>query len=382
MNLVNISISKLASTIGEKERPSNTLEMKTGRKLKLKPKPYNIIIVKDGHNLESAKELSKQVIWVTNQAGEKYPGVTKRFDNQQTKRWIKRHSIPCAVKKELALILEKHNGEIPSYGSIRGLLALRTGRTPSIRACQKLCVSILRAEVTKAQRQYINQQVLICVESRPQQIHNVVEFLSAQPILHNLSKFVVRLYAKAALTRYHARLTSKMPLEDESRSTILTPKMVKDICAEILSTPHPELNGDTLATFFDEHGGYIGKTVRCNIEDEAYKRLSSSYRSKKTGRLTAPLLDASGHRLTEKNLKLYGFQAITLYQTDSIINMELIEHALQTSLQHYPLGKRLWSFPSSAGRRPLTYDQCRVYYSFCRDLPSLLETEILQVNHL
>jgi hypothetical protein len=149
-----------------------------------------------------------------------------------------------------------------------------------------------------------------------------------------------------------------------------------------LDKPFEELDGQTFQQFFHTTGGYIGKTIRTDIKDEAYKRLSSRYRSRMTGELTAPLLSATGERLSEDQLvKTYGFTAITLAECSNPVNLGMLEHALQTSLQHYPLGKRLWSSPSSAGRKPIgTHFACKLYYAYSRRLPSLISSRQLLVN--
>jgi len=92
------------------KRTGRTKQMKKNKQVKYsqkkkKDKKFKIVTIRDSTLLDEAKENSQAVIWITNSyKGIKFPGITKRYDNQATQDWILRNGVPSYEEEKERMI--------------------------------------------------------------------------------------------------------------------------------------------------------------------------------------------------------------------------------------------------------------------------------------
>mmetsp|Transcript_12057 Transcript_12057/g.17936 ORF Transcript_12057/g.17936 Transcript_12057/m.17936 type:complete len:302 (-) Transcript_12057:2013-2918(-) len=292
-----------------------------------------------------------------------------------------RNRLDKQVIKVIDEQLRLNQGEIPSYGPIRGIIYRLTRKSNSITTCQQYTIRLLRKRLMKKDRQYINAKV---EEYYPFVTEKeIVDKINQDDKLFHLPKIIIKTYITSTITRIKKRYqNNEVNLLNKSTEDIYSKEKVNQIVRKILQTSFTHIESQMkFKEFITHYGGYIGKTTCNNIKDEAYKRLTSRYKSRKTGNYTAPLLTIKGERLTEQQLiKDYNCKCKTLYECKNLHNIGLIERELQKTLQYLPPGKRLWTQPSCAGRNPSSYKTCKVYYTYSKELPNHITESKLQLN--
>jgi hypothetical protein len=184
-------------------------------------------------------------------------------------------------------------------------------------------------------------------------IHNPIHNPINNPIYGPISR--------AAMKRKRREEAIAMLEEKGFADRILPELEVEVLVDEILAEERPEFGGKSIIELMDaaaknivDNSMYVGYTKQ-TIKAEAFAflgRRGANRPKRKDGTqpLNRPVLLRGDKTLPEKKRhftagecqKELGFKFVQVYCTDLKLNAHMIEDAMQTRLQCYPLGVRLW----------------------------------------
>jgi hypothetical protein len=184
----------------------------------------------------------------------------------------------------------------------------------------------------------------------------------ARNAIHNPINYPIYGPISRAAKKRKRREEAIRQLEEKGFADYILPEEeVEVLVDEILAEERPEFDGKSILELMDaaENDGldnsmYVGYTKQM-INDEAFAflgRRGANRQKNKNGEqpLNRPMLLRGDKALPEKKRhftagacrKELGFKFVQVYCTDLKLNAHMIEDAMQTRLQSYPLGVRLW----------------------------------------